>query len=182
MAYRPKVSRLKRGLDMQSSIARVNGWLEAQASSASFERLQALRVVSVALAKVARHELMIADYARAHNAVLDWVTSLPSAGGGLKPPPAEEIQIAQHPPEPLMDLHCVFSALVDVLHRGGFTYRECAELLDDGWGGDCEARTRRAMQRGAAARSGGARFFETASSELVKGECRHCAAGRNHPR
>jgi hypothetical protein len=103
VAYRPKVSELKRGLDMQSSIFRVHSWLEVNASSASVERLQAMRVVSLASVKVARHELMIADYASAHNTSLDWVTSLPRAGGGLKPAPMEEIQIAQHAPEPPMD-------------------------------------------------------------------------------
>jgi hypothetical protein len=178
----PKVSRSTRGLDARSSVASVERWIDANLSKASATQREGLRFVAMALVKVLRHEAMAADCARAHNEMLDWVSSLPEAGGGPRPLPHDAAEIAQFPPEEHMKLHDVFSVLVGVLHRSGFTYRECGELLDDGWGGAPEARTRRAMQRAGWARKRGKVFIERTLVELVKGECRACAEHRHHPR
>jgi hypothetical protein len=175
---RVKVSSSIRGLDVKASMMRIADWTKTRLDGASVERMLALRFVCSALMKVARREAYAVDYARAHNAMLDWVCSLPKEGGGPRPFPQDAANIAQVPPRAAIKLHDVFAGLVEVLHTGGFTYQECGELLDDGWGGRPEQRTRRARQQASVARRTGRGFLHKTLEECVKGECRVCAGAR----
>jgi hypothetical protein len=104
-----------------------------------------VRLALIALIKVARRDLSKVEYAEAHNAALEWMAGLPIEGDAPRPMPAETAR-AQFPPAGGPNRHDVFAGLVEVLHSGGFTYRECAVLVDDGWGGTAEQRTTRARQ------------------------------------
>jgi hypothetical protein len=168
-----KVSRITRGLDVATTLTRLIAQVDSELRRGDARRKWALRAVLSAGVKVGLRQARARDYALAHNAMLEWVSALPREHGDAPPFPAEEAMIASHPVRAPLRLLDVSAGSVGILLDAGFTPRECAELVDDGWGGPTVERIRRVRHHAKRAGTHPWEFLETAL-ENVKNDCVGC--------
>ena len=168
-----KVSRITRGLDVATTLTRLSAQVDAELHRGDARRLWALRAVLSAGVKVGLRQARARDYALAHNAVLEWVSALPREHGEAPPFPAEAAFLASHPVHAPLRLRDVFAGSVGVLLDAGLSARECAQLVDDGWGGPTIERIRRVRRQGKRAGPDSWSFLERALRN-VKGDCGTC--------
>jgi hypothetical protein len=168
-----KVSRTRRGLDIVPTFDRLRTWVDVEVPGADSKKVAAVRCALSAGIKVGLRLARAREYALAHNAMLEWVWALPAEHGEAPPFPAEAALVASHPPHGPVRLLDVFAGVVGVLREAGFTFRECVDLVDDGWGGPSAERIRRARRHAKRAGADPWAFLHEALSN-VKGDCVAC--------